>query len=118
MALLQGQEEYFSLTKATTDSTQADEKITSTILTVPQVAKILQISHTRAHQLAKDHILPSIRLGKNIRITKSKFLDYCLGNLLTSPPSHYREPLHDISQDIPFASNNLLTRPKKKKASR
>jgi excisionase family DNA binding protein len=46
------------------------------ILTVPQVAKILKISHTRAYQLAKDHTLPSIKLGKNVRIPRGRFMEW------------------------------------------
>lgn len=46
------------------------------VLTVPQVAKILHISHTKAYQLAKDHTLPTIKLGKNVRVPRSRFIDW------------------------------------------
>jgi len=63
----------------------ADRKITSTeeknsnetllalfedkvLLTVPEVAKILRIGRTKAYELVRDDIIPSIRLGKHIRV--------------------------------------------------
>ena len=40
------------------------------VLTVPQVAKYLMISPLRAYQLAKDGVIPSIRLGKSVRVPR------------------------------------------------
>ena len=39
-------------------------------LTVPQVARMLQIPRTRAYMLAQAGEIPSIRLGKSVRVPR------------------------------------------------
>ena len=43
------------------------------ILTVPQVAKYLQISRAKAYYMVSRKQIPHIRLGRNVRIRLSDF---------------------------------------------
>lgn len=46
------------------------------ILTVPQVALILHISHTKAYQMAKAQEIPIIKMGKIVRVPRGRFIDW------------------------------------------
>lgn len=41
------------------------------VMTLPQVAKILQLSRTKAYSLAADGTLPALRIGGSVRVLKS-----------------------------------------------
>ncbi len=41
------------------------------IITLPQVAKILRLSRTKAYGLAADGTLPALRIGGSVRVLKS-----------------------------------------------
>jgi excisionase family DNA binding protein len=41
------------------------------VLTVPQAARLLQISPLRAYQLAKEGKLPAVHFGRSIRIIRA-----------------------------------------------
>lgn len=45
-------------------------------LSVPQVAKILGISDAKAYQMARNGDLPTIKMGKSIRIPRSRFKEW------------------------------------------
>lgn len=47
------------------------EKKEDSLLTVPKIAKLLNISRSKAYSLIKDPTFPTIRIGKCIRIRKS-----------------------------------------------
>lgn len=38
------------------------------LLTVPEVAPILRVSEARAYELARDGLLPVVRLGRQVRV--------------------------------------------------
>ncbi|HJT20809.1 MAG TPA: helix-turn-helix domain-containing protein [Nitrospira sp.] len=46
------------------------------LLTIPEVAKRLKVSEYRAYELARQGILPSIRLGKSVRVKPSALAEY------------------------------------------
>ncbi len=46
------------------------------IMTCPQVATILGVSHTKIYDLAKRGEFPTIRLGGNVRVTKEVFINW------------------------------------------
>jgi excisionase family DNA binding protein len=46
------------------------------LLTIPQVAKRLKVSEYRAYELARQGALPSVRLGKSVRVKPSALADY------------------------------------------
>ena len=46
------------------------------ILTVRQVADILRIGRNTAYELARAGLVPSVKIGRQIRITKQAVLDY------------------------------------------
>jgi excisionase family DNA binding protein len=46
------------------------------ILTVPQVAKFLQISRSKAYYMVTRKQIPYIRLGRNVRVRKSDLLKW------------------------------------------
>ncbi len=50
------------------------------LLTIPQVAKRLKVSDYRAYELARQGILPSIRLGKSVRVKPSAVAEYLSKN--------------------------------------
>ena len=45
-------------------------------ITVIEMAEMLKISRSKAYQLIKIRDFPLIKIGKNIRINKNKFLNW------------------------------------------
>jgi excisionase family DNA binding protein len=45
-----------------------------TILTIPEVSKILKLSRAKVYQMVKRRKIPHIRLGKNVRILESDLM--------------------------------------------
>lgn len=50
--------------------------IEDVMLTIPEVAKHLKVSCYRAYELARQGILPSIRLGKSVRVRSSAVMEF------------------------------------------
>jgi len=46
------------------------------LLEIPEVAQRLKVSTYRAYQLARQGVLPSIKLGKSVRVKPSALADY------------------------------------------
>ncbi|SLM48034.1 protein of unknown function [Nitrospira japonica] len=46
------------------------------LLTIPEVAKRLQVSNYRAYELARSGILKSVRFGKSVRVRASAIDEY------------------------------------------
>lgn len=46
------------------------------VLTVYQVAEFMQMPKNRIYQLVADERIPSVRFGRQIRILKSKLMEY------------------------------------------
>jgi excisionase family DNA binding protein len=46
------------------------------IYTVPEVAKILKISQSKLYAWAKQGKLPSVKIGKNVRIRESDLVEW------------------------------------------
>lgn len=46
------------------------------ILTVAEVADILRVSRVQAYNLVKKGVIPSLRLGRNIRIYEKAFIEW------------------------------------------
>ena len=44
------------------------------ILTVPEVAKYLRMSKSKVYEMVKQKEIPSIRIGRNIRIREADFM--------------------------------------------
>ena len=57
------------MTKITLDNCPA-------ILTVPEMAQVLRIGRNKAYQLVRDGDIPSIKLGRDIRIYREDLLRY------------------------------------------
>jgi excisionase family DNA binding protein len=47
-----------------------------TIMTVPEVAKYLKISRSKAFKMTKEKELPSIKIGKCVRVRESDLKRY------------------------------------------
>jgi excisionase family DNA binding protein len=45
------------------------------VMTLPQVAEVLQLSRTSAYSLAAKGILPAVRLGGSVRVLKSDLIN-------------------------------------------
>ena len=45
-------------------------------LKVPEVAAVLRIAHSRAYELVADGKIPSIRIGRSIRVSRRKLDDW------------------------------------------
>jgi excisionase family DNA binding protein len=45
-----------------------------TILTIPEVAKYLKLSKSKAYYLVKRNELPHIRIGRNVRVLETDLL--------------------------------------------
>lgn len=48
----------------------------SDILTVPEMARLLKISRSKAYALTKETNFPAIKLGKSIRILKDELFKW------------------------------------------
>jgi len=46
------------------------------VVTVEQLAKMLKIGRNTAYELVRAQIIPSIRVGRNIRIPKQSIIEY------------------------------------------
>jgi excisionase family DNA binding protein len=46
------------------------------IYTVPEVAKLLKISQSKLYAWAKQGKIPSVKIGKNVRIRESDLIDW------------------------------------------
>jgi excisionase family DNA binding protein len=46
------------------------------LLTLPQVAERLSIPESRAYELARQHKLPAVRIGKYVRVPLGKLQEY------------------------------------------
>ena len=47
-----------------------------TILTIPQVAKYLQLSKSKAYYLVKRNEIPHIRIGRNVRVLEGDLVKW------------------------------------------
>lgn len=63
------------------ERTEYDDKH---VLTVPEAAAVLRIGRAAAYQGVRDGTIPSIRLGKSIRVPRAKLLEL-LGQEETAP---------------------------------
>ena len=46
------------------------------LLTVPETAHILRVRRARVYQLVRDGVIPSIRLGRQIRVDRGALLGW------------------------------------------
>jgi excisionase family DNA binding protein len=46
------------------------------VVTVPELAEMLRIGRNAAYELARSGIIPSVKIGKSIRIPKSAVIEY------------------------------------------
>ncbi len=46
------------------------------LLTMTQVAKILQVSPSRVYELARQRLLPVVRLGRQIRVDEDELREW------------------------------------------
>ena len=49
---------------------EPEEKVMDRILTIPEVAAHLQMSKSKVYDLVKRQLIPSIRIGRNVRIAE------------------------------------------------
>lgn len=50
------------------------------VLTVPEVAQRLKISHDLAYRLIRDGSIPAIKLGRSIRVPRDRFEEWLQGS--------------------------------------
>ena len=50
--------------------------MTKELLTLEQAARVLQVKYARAAELARDGIIPVVRLGRQIRIDPSRLGEF------------------------------------------
>lgn len=46
------------------------------LLTIPEVAALLRVTIDRAYQLAREGLLPTVRLGRQIRVSEDALLHW------------------------------------------
>jgi excisionase family DNA binding protein len=46
------------------------------LLTIAEVAAILSVTTARAYELARTGVLPTVRLGRQVRIDEGRLLDW------------------------------------------
>lgn len=54
------------------------------ILTCPQAAEILGVSHSKVYRMAREGQIPSIRFGQSTRIPRQLFLEWVEGKARAS----------------------------------
>lgn len=47
-----------------------------TLLTIEQVATILNVKTSRAYELARTGLLPTVRLGRQVRVDETRLLSW------------------------------------------
>ncbi|MGG4498443.1 helix-turn-helix domain-containing protein [Brevibacillus reuszeri] len=65
-----------------------------TLLTLPEVAKILGISKERSYAISRDGLLPTIRIGRQIRVDQEQ-LDDWINNGGQALPGGWRRSGHE-----------------------
>ncbi len=63
-----------------------------TLLTLEETAKQLNVSYARAAQLAREGILPTIRLGRQIRVHPDQLSEFLARGGRALPGGWRREP--------------------------
>ncbi len=53
----------------------------ATLLTIPEVAKLLRVNTARAYELARTGAIPSVRLGRQVRVSHAALLDLIHGRV-------------------------------------
>ena len=48
----------------------------SMALTVPEVAEILRVCTKTVYKLIKEDTIPSVKIGREIRVSKGRLIDY------------------------------------------
>ena len=48
--------------------------MTTELLTIPEVARLLRVRPIRAYQLVRDGVIPGVRLGRQVRVEKNTLL--------------------------------------------
>jgi excisionase family DNA binding protein len=43
------------------------------LLTIPEVADVMNVTAARAYELARENVLPVVRLGRQVRIDSERF---------------------------------------------
>lgn len=46
------------------------------LLTIPEVAEILSVSEARAYALAREGLMPVVRLGRQVRVDTEKLAEW------------------------------------------
>lgn len=47
--------------------------MTRKLLTIPEVAAVMNVTAARAYELARENVLPVVRLGRQVRIDSERF---------------------------------------------
>jgi len=55
------------------------EKLLTKLLTLQQAAEVLNVSYARAAELARQDILPTVRLGRQIRVDPARLAEFVAG---------------------------------------
>ncbi len=46
------------------------------LLTVPEAADVLRVSPHRVYELIRQHIIPSVRMGRQLRVPRQRLMDW------------------------------------------
>ena len=49
------------------------------LMTVPEVAQVLRVPTARAYQLARDGLIPSVRVGRQVRVDRDALKEWARG---------------------------------------
>jgi excisionase family DNA binding protein len=76
--------------------------VAESLLTAPQVAVLLQVPKARVYQLAREGLLPSVRIGRQIRVSAGA-LEKWIADGGRALPGGWRQG----DQPIPETEENL-----------
>jgi putative molybdopterin biosynthesis protein len=62
------------------------------LLTLPEVAEILRVNENRAADLARRGLIPVVRLGRQVRVSKAQLDEYIAAGGRALPGGWKREP--------------------------
>ncbi len=75
--------------------------VTESLLTAQQVAVLLQVPTARVYELAREGLLPAVRLGRQIRVSASALNDWIAdgGRALPDGWRHAKQPTSETKEN-------------------
>jgi excisionase family DNA binding protein len=76
-------------------------KVAESLLTAQQVAAVLQVPKARVYELAREGLIPVVRLGRQVRVSASALNDWIAdgGRALPDGWRHAKQPTSETKEN-------------------